>query len=366
MILLSLTSFRRGLLRGGLGICAAALLACSALRADDTPLPRDLLGESLPHLQANYLDYSSLQIKPQDRLADIVAGSQGKIALLPGAPAENDPPILITLLPDGIIYCRIAAYRPVTGWSDFSVQLDKWIADGAQGIVLDLRNNATPNDYEGAAQVASFFTPLGTTLFRVEDARHQSQSYVSESPIPGSAPVLITEPTAVLVDHETNGSAEALAASLKSGGAVIVGESTGGRGAVFASDRLSSGQYLQYLTGRVFLADGTALWNHPVAPDIGLPLDPRKEEAVLGLIAQNRVLDVIREASESHRLSEAALVRGEDPEIDTYLVPVNKAASAPVPQDVALMDALDSLKAIRLSQRPPADSAAPANPSAVQ
>ena len=50
-------------------------------------------------------------------------------------------------------------------------------------------------------------------------------------------------------------------------------------------------------------------------------------------------------------LSEAALVRGEDPEIEAYLVPRDKKDGAPVPQDVALIAALDGLKAIRLSQR---------------
>jgi hypothetical protein len=346
-------------------LLAGGGLATSAVRADAVAGQPDLLTESLSHLQANYLDFASLRNKPENRLADVVADSQGKIALLPATPDASAPPMLTVLLPDGIIYCRVASYQSPTAWSDFSALLDKWISDGAQGVVLDLRSNATPDDYEGAARVASFFTPLGTPLFRVEDAKHQSRLYSSESPIPGPAPILITEPTAVLIDRNTQGSAEILAACLRNDGAVLVGESSMGRGALFARDRLSSGQYLKYLSGRVSLADGTSLWDHPINPDIGLHIDLAKEQAVLGLIAQNRVLDVIHDAAESHRLSEAALVRGEDPEIDAYLVPEKTTTTAPVPQDVVLMGALDSLKAIRLSERP-TEAAAPATPSAVQ
>ena len=114
------------------------------------------------------------------------------------------------------------------------------------------------------------------------------------------------------------------------------------------------------------MADGTQLWNNPVVPDIGIAADDKKEQAALALIGQEHVADVIGEAAERHRMSEAALVHGEDPEIEASLLlrdPKTAAApSAVAAQDVVLVDALDSLKAIRLSQRADAP-AAPETPS---
>jgi hypothetical protein len=55
-------------------------------------------------------------------------------------------------------------------------------------------------------------------------------------------------------------------------------------------------------------------------------------------------------------MSEAALVQGDDPEWDTYLASLEKKTddhymSLPPVRDPVLITALDSLKAIRFSQR---------------
>jgi hypothetical protein len=63
---------------------------------------------------------------------------------------------------------------------------------------------------------------------------------------------------------------------------------------------------------------------------------------------------VIQESAERHRMSEASLVHGQDPEWDDYLASLEQKPvllSLPVIHDVVLVSALDSLKAIRLSQR---------------
>jgi hypothetical protein len=351
----------------------SALLACPLLRADAGPAP-DLLTEALPALQSGYVDFPHLQLKAGDRLRDLVDQSQGELELEPAA-AENaaPPPILAALLPGQIIYYRFASFVPAAGWSDFATQLGQWMARGAGGIVLDLRSNASPDDVDGAARVAGFFTPSGTPFFTIEDSRGAVRPY----PGTNSGGTLVTQPIVVLTDNRTTGAAEALAACLKADGALVIGQSTSGKGALFAEKQLSSGQVLRYVVGKVSLADGSPLWNHPVAPDIGLMVDGKKEAAALALIAQNQVLEVIGEPAERHRLSEAALVRGEDPEIETDLISPdgknNEAGKiAPVTQDRVLVDALDSLKAIRLTQSwtaaPPAGSAAAPGeiPSSVQ
>jgi hypothetical protein len=89
-------------------------------------------------------------------------------------------------------------------------------------------------------------------------------------------------------------------------------------------------------------------------PDL-TPADPEhNEKAALTLIRDNHVMDVIQESDERHRLSEATLVLGQDPEWDSYLSTLERKPvllSLPVIHDPVLISALDSLKAIRLSQR---------------
>jgi hypothetical protein len=83
-------------------------------------------------------------------------------------------------------------------------------------------------------------------------------------------------------------------------------------------------------------------------------VDDRSERAALTLIRDNQILDVIGESPERHRMSEAALVQGQDPEWDDYLATLERKPvllSLPVIHDVVLISALDSLKAIRLSER---------------
>jgi len=67
-------------------------------------------------------------------------------------------------------------------------------------------------------------------------------------------------------------------------------------------------------------------------------------------------------------LSEATLVQGQDPEWDDYLSSLEQKPfllSLPVIHDPVLITALDSLKAIQLSQRtPPAQVQADASPPA--
>jgi hypothetical protein len=330
----------------------------------------DLVGEAIPVLQSGYVDFPHLQIRPGERLEDIILSSGNGLYLqAPPAGKNTPPPILAALLPDQIVYCRVASFHPASSWADLAGQLGKWSAQRVQGIVLDLRSNNSPDDFEGAARLAGLFLPPATPLFDLHDAHGEAKSYASiapDSPTFASATLPSVAPLVILTDEHTSGAAEALAAALRAHAALVLGEATAGLGGLFADHPLASGQVLHYLAGEVVMPDGATLWDHPVIPDIDVTADAKKERAALALISQQHIADVIGEAAERHRMSEASLVRGEDPEIDASL-----AAQAAGPgglssplatQDIVLVDALDSLKAIRFSQH--ADAAPAPGPSA--
>jgi hypothetical protein len=340
-------------------LLSLALLASPALRADPAPVlapvppsspVADPLAEALPILQAHYPDFPALDYKPGDKLGDLITRSKGEISLV--TPDTLAPtPILTATLPDSVVYWRLASFTPKKDWNELGRELQNDGQHGAAtGAILDLRSNEAPEDMQGAAQVASFFAPGDSSLKRY-NVKTVDGTLVSNELV--FAPHF-NAPLIVLTDQRTSGAAEVLAACLKADGALVVGEQTSGRGAAFADWKLSSGQILRFVVDHVRLSDGVDLWNHPVIPDISPTENNRNESAALTLIRDNHVFDVIQESEERHRLSEATLVQGQDPELDEYLATLERKPvllSLPIIHDSVLISALDSLKAIRLSQR---------------
>jgi hypothetical protein len=344
-----------------------------ALAADPSavspPHAADPLAEALPILQAKYVDFKALNYMAGEPLSDLVARSNGGISLSAPETAYPPVPIITATLPDGVIYWRMATFTLPQGksWPDLAAQLQQ--ASGtAPGIILDLRSNTTPDDYKGAEQMLNFFGPAYTEI-----GGRRADSTSDQKP---STP-LVRSPIVVLTNNGTVGAAEALAGFLQADGALVVGRATAGKVAVFQECKLSSGQVLRYVVSATRSDDPanafkfrseTPAWDRPVIPDINVAVDDPSEKAALVLIKDNHLLDVIEESPERHRLSEAALVQGQDPEWDDYLASLEKGPvllSLPLIHDVVLISALDSLRAIRLSQRPlPAQATANAAPPA--
>lgn len=327
-------------------------LAGPILRADPTVSAdtSDLLTEAFPILRANYIDSKKLPAKEGEHLSDLIAQSGGAISLCAQEADALPAPMVTAFLPDNIIYWRLACFTPETGWPELAMQLDQWTGQGAAGIVLDLRSNRAPDDYVGAARIASYFVPAGTLLFTSRNVSGNDCAYTGTHQ---GAP--FHQPIVLLTDKQTVGAAEVLTACLKDRGALVMGQGTTGKAAIFTEEKLSSGQILRYVSARICLPDGTKLWGHPISPDIDLIANEQNEKNALALIDRHGVLDVIRQTAERHRLNEASLVQGENPELDDYLASHGKKSDAsavkPALQDIALINALDSLKAIRLSQR---------------
>jgi hypothetical protein len=316
------------------------------------PPEADPVAEALPILQAKYAGFSELHYQAGDRLSDLAARSDGKISLV--TPDLGGPrPILVTLLPDDIVYLRAGSFSPRKDWTQFAADL-KALLDGKspEGAVVDLRANSSA-DYSGAAQFLGLFAPGDTALLK----------YVA-APAPAPAPLHFHAPIVVLTNNLTAAAAEALAGCLKSDGALVVGRTTAGSG--FEEDKLSSGLVLRFAVPLASAPGDTMM--RPVVPDLALAVDDHNEKAALTLIRDEHVLDVIEESAPRARMSEASLVHGQDPEWDAYLASLEKGPvllSLPRIHDPVLITALDSLRAIRLSQTPPPADATANNAPAV-
>ncbi len=154
-------------------------------------------------------------------------------------------------LPAGMGYMRAAGIYPGAG-SEIGSTLDDWQQAGLFGGILDLR---------GAAGLAADEIPVVTTRL-VPDGEFQYQlskrdgqeilsvkaSAASESPLP----------LMVLVDEETTGASELLAAVLSGSvkGAMIIGRETAGDPLIREPRPLSTGRYALLATRQVKTADG--------------------------------------------------------------------------------------------------------------
>jgi len=343
----------------GVGLRAESTVPVNAPLAPAPAVsPADPIAQALPILEAKCVDFGALQYRLGERLSELAARSDGKISLLmPGTQPLS--PILTAVLPNNIAYCRLGSFTPKKDWAGVAADLNAMIeTQHVYGAVIDLRANAS-GDYAGAGRMLGFLIPTDTSLSRYVPA--PKPGVVTAAPVPAVSP--IAGPIVVLINGQTAGAAEALAGCLKADGARVVGRATAGTG--FEEDKLADGEILRFATALPIVRGDTII--RPVTPDIAEKVDDRNERAALTLIRDDHVLDVIEESAERQRMSEASLVKGQDPEWDAYLASLERGPvllSLPRVHDPVLVTALDSLRAIRISQEPapaPVQQAAAAN-----
>lgn len=163
--------------------------------------------------------------------------------------------------------------------------IDKLRAEGAQGIVLDLRRNGG-GLVEEARLVASIFLPDGTIV--TTRGRTQPSTTISAvgDAIPGSVPV------AVLVDNQTASASEIVAGALQDRHrASIVGAHTFGKGVFQEVRPLSNGGALDITVGEYFLPSGRNLGGGGIKQGAGITPDvPVKRTGRAALSAAVRVV----------------------------------------------------------------------------
>lgn len=225
-----------------------------------------------------------------------------------------------------------------------------------KGLVLDLRY-ATGGDYAAAGQVADLFLTSEQLLIDWGGGRVKSTSKENALKVPAS----------VLVNSQTRGAAEALAAAMRlSGAALLVGNNTAGEASMFKEFTLSNGQKVRIASGNVKLGNGETLSTSGVVPDITVKVTAEEERAYFSDPFRNLGTEVTKVASASGksgstnqarpRINEAELVRmqkeGNLPDADAPLVPTPAKAEAPANtvRDPVLGRALDVLKAIAIVQ----------------
>ncbi|MHC4943923.1 MAG: S41 family peptidase, partial [Planctomycetota bacterium] len=130
------------------------------------------------------------------------------------------------LLPGGIGYVEVTQFAAGTG-RELLTKLDTLINQGAEGLILDLRNN-TGGYLNEAVYVSSLFLPPGELVVYTEGRQEKRADYNTQ-------PLRFQwkEPVVVLVNRRSASASEIVAGALKLyDRAMIVGEKTYGKGSV--------------------------------------------------------------------------------------------------------------------------------------
>jgi len=166
------------------------------------------------------------------------------------------------------------AYASFTDRSSDQVHaaVERALAQGAQGIVLDLRGNGG-GLLDEAVGVASVFIPDGTIVSTAGRARPRHVYTATGGAIKASIPVV------VLVDRGTASSAEIVTGALQDRHrAKVVGTRTFGKGVFQEIRELPNGGALDLTVGQYFLPSGRNIGGRGVAEGKGIAPDVRAQD----------------------------------------------------------------------------------------
>lgn len=313
----------------------------------------DLLRANLPGATDAELNQAAVQ--------GLVAGLRGRAMLVANvskpAPVMSAPLVSkSTILDGGVAYVRVA--RVADGLANAVSEAAQHLATSnkLKGVVLDLRF-AEGDDYAAAAATADLFLAKTRRLLDWGNGMVESKAKKDA----------LISPVAVLVNGETDGAAEALAAVLrKTGAGLVLGSRTAGRAAVMREFPLKNGERLRVAATAVKLADGSALSPDGLKPDIEVKVKAADEgiyfaDAYANLGKTNRLASasgmLTNQADGTNpparrRVNEADLVRarreGRDAEPDTAAEDREPGPERAVLRDPVLARALDLLQGLAL------------------
>lgn len=184
------------------------------------------------------------------------------------------------LLPAGrtggrkIGYLRLTQFNEPTA-RELSEALAKLDKEGVEALVIDLRFN--PGGLlTSAVDVCSQFVPPNTRVVYTE-GRGGSRDYPTHSASGG----VREYPVAILINGSSASGSEIVAGALKDlHRAILVGETTFGKGSVQSVVSLPDGSAMRFTTAKYYTPSRTPIHEHGVAPDIRCALTLEEEARI--------------------------------------------------------------------------------------
>jgi Peptidase family S41 len=271
------------------------------------------IDETIRALKSNFVDPNALKDQEINRatLEGLLTRLHGGAMLMASKTTtpESPAPYYSEVLGNHIGYIRIGSLT-----NDNLRAMEKALTDftskKVDGVVIDLRATDS-SDFDIAAEMTKRFVAKGKTLWTVrKTAAHQDRAFTNDRDPVFQGTIM------VLIDGETSGPAEAMAAALKTHGqALLIGQPSAGRAVEYSDFPLSSGKILRIAVGEVVGPNGQSLFPGGVKPDVPVELSPAQKRQIFALSMQRGLTTFVFERERPH-FNEAALIAGTNPEFD--------------------------------------------------
>src|SRR3989440_2046004 len=202
--------------------------------------------------------------------------------------------------PFKIAYIRLIQFSEPTA-DELSRALDELQKQGMQALVLDLRNN--PGGLlNSAVDVCAQFLPPNTKVVSTQGRVASQQREYTTSSVAKERPNF---PMTVLVNEGSASGAEIVCGALKDlHRAIIVGETTFGKGSVQNVLQLPDGSALRFTTAKYYTPGKQVIHGNGVTPNIPVPMTAEQEHALF--VARN---------SDAKTDDEKIQIRSRDPQM---------------------------------------------------
>jgi hypothetical protein len=335
---------------------AAASGAAPALttRAAVDSLNDAELDQVISLLKENYIHpdaFSDSEIKRssvQGILDRIAPGASLVTAPAAGGPGAS--PFRSEILDNRIGYARLGATTE-SNVAELDAALQKFVEKSLGALVLDLRATPASSNFEETAEICRRFCPKGKVLFSVKKPNIKQEQILTSKEDPKYRGII-----AVLVDSDTAGNAEVLAAVLRTHvNALVIGQQTKGEAVEFAEFPLATGKLLRVAVAEVALPEDVRVFPGGVKPDIVVPVPQETTDALLKQELEKGVSEFVFEV-ERPRLNEASLVAGTNPDLDAIQAAQKSKGEKAKAQvhDALLQRAVDFITTIAIYEKKPA------------
>jgi len=300
--------------------------------------------EFIDALRSRYVDRDQLDQKAlsEATIAGLLKALGPGAQLLTAEQATNALPVIESsrslseplaraeIIEPSIGYVRLTDVVPATE-AALDAELKKFADAKVTGYILDLRF-ADGTNYEAAAAVASRFVTGVPQLFAIKNSGKAVQTFSATRPAgvsngPAAAPLM------VLVNAQTRGAGETLAAALRAQErAIVIGGRTAGSALAWDDVKLADGRVLRLATTKITLPNSLEVFPNGVTPDVPVKIDAKIEREVVLNAATNLTLTASLQPAELRKsMREADLMRafrGESLDTPTLSLGTNNPAPA--------------------------------------
>ncbi|MDP2938995.1 MAG: S41 family peptidase [Candidatus Omnitrophota bacterium] len=193
------------------------------------------------------------------------------------------------ILEERIGYIRLAEFRENTP-ADLTKALESVKKDGADSLILDLRNN--PGGLLNIAiKISEIFLPEGKVIVSTK-GRHSNQDMVFKSRSRNSD--YLEWPMVVLINEGSASGSEILAGSLQDNKrAIILGTKSFGKGSVQSVIPLFDGSAIRLTTSKYFTPSGRSIHGLGILPDVAVEdvelVEKEKDDKLESLLKEKEV-----------------------------------------------------------------------------